>query len=190
MAEEQEKSFQERLFGELDAPGSFSNSKEYRNYRSSLIQKETYESLQREDLMYQKFITQTYGSYENFLQQNKLLQNISIFDPTVDYIVDVTVVTEEAFFKTDHISSQEVILENLSGLCTVWFTKRNGSVRKLNCTLDTKYLPTKEYRTRSGFFSPMAGDRVGVWDLTEGGWKSFYMNSVIKFVRDDTSGIE
>lgn len=190
MAKENEKTFQERLFGELNAPGSFSNSKEYRDYRRSLIQKETYDTLQKEDLMYQKFIAQTYGSYDNFLQQNNLLQDINVFDPTVDYNIDVTIITEEAFFKTDHISSQEVILENLSGLCTVWFTKRNGTVRRLSCTLERKYLPTKDYNTRSNFFSPMAGDRVGVWDVNEGGWKSFYMSSVIKFVRDDTSGIE
>lgn len=190
MAKENEKTFQERLFGELNAPGSFADSKEFKDYRSSLIQKETYDTLQKEDLMYQRFLTQTYGSYDNFLQQNKLLQDITVFDPTIDYIVDVTVITEESFFKTNHISSQEVILENLSGVCSVWFTKRNGMVRKLNCSLDRKYLPTKEYGTRAGFFSPMAGDRIGVWDLTEGGWKSFYMNSVIKFVRDDTTGIE
>jgi hypothetical protein len=115
---------------------------------------------------------------------------LAIFDPTTDYIVDVTIIKEDAFYKTNHISSQEIILENLSGVCSVWFTKKNGSTRRLNCTLDTKYMPGKEFNTRANFFSPMAGDRVGVWDINEQRWKSFYMNNVFKFVRDDTSGIE
>jgi hypothetical protein len=36
----------------------------------------------------------------------------------------------------------------------------------------------------------MAGDRIGVWDLNEQAWKSFYMSTVIKFVRDDTTDLE
>jgi hypothetical protein len=36
----------------------------------------------------------------------------------------------------------------------------------------------------------MRGDRILIWDLNENGWKSFYMERVIKFVRDDTIGLE
>jgi hypothetical protein len=187
---EDQNNLQQRLQSELNSPGSFYKTKEQKDYRASLLQKQTYSSLVNDDLMYQKFITQNYGSYENFLQQNKILQDITVFDPTVDYLLDVTIVTEDAYFKTDHISTQELIMENLSGLCTVWFTKKDGSTRKLSCTLEKQYMPTKEYGVRSQFFSPISGDRVGVWDVNEQAWKSFYMSRVFKFVRDDTSGIE
>lgn len=188
--EENQNNFEERLSSELNAPGSFFNTKEQKEYRSSPLQKETYERLQRNDILYQKFIIQTYGSYENFLQQSKIMQDINVYDPTIDYIMDVTVVTENAFFKTNHISSQEIIMENMSGLCSVWFTKQNGTARRLNCTLDSKYMPTKEYDIRSRFFSPLPNDRIGVWDVNQQKWKSFYMKNVFKFVRDDTSGVE
>lgn len=188
--EENQNNFEERLSSELNAPGSFFNTKEQKEYRRSYLQKQTYDNLQRDDLLYQKFITQTYGSYDNFLQQTRIAQDISVYDPTMDYILDVTVITDDTFFKTDHISSQEIIMENLSGICSVWFTKKDGSSKRLNCTLDRKYLPTKEYNTRVNFFSPMPGDRIGVWDLNEQKWKSFYMGKVFKFVRDDTSGLE
>lgn len=187
---EEVNNFQQRIQTELNSPGSFYQTKIAKEYRSSVLQKQTYEALIKDDLMYQKFIIQNYGSYENFLQRNKLLQDITVFDPTVDYLLDVTVITEDAYFRTNHISTQELIMENLSGLCTVWFTKKNGSTRKLSCTLEKQYMPTKEYGVRSQFFSPISGDRVGVWDVNEQAWKSFYMSRVFKFVRNDTSGIE
>jgi hypothetical protein len=82
-------------------------------------------------------------------------------------------------------------MENLSGVCTIFFTKKtNGMTRRLTCTLNEQYMPTSEFSNRSNFFSPMGGDRIGVWDINEQAWKSFYMSSVFKFVRDDTVGNE
>lgn len=187
MEEEKNYNF---LDQEFTAPGSLLNSKEQRDYRATQLQKQTYDKLQKNDIAYQRFLSNIYGSYENFIQQNKLLREINVFDPTVDFITDVTVVTENAFYKTNHISSQEVIMENLSGVCTVWFTKNDGSTRRLTCTLESKYMPSLEYEVRTNFFSPMAGNRIGVWDINQQAWKSFYMSRVFKFVRDDTVGIE
>ena len=159
-------------------------------YSGSKLQKETYEKLEKQDALYDQFIKTTYGSYENYYQVNKIFQGISVYDPTVDYIMDVTVITEEQSYKTDHISSQEVIMEALSGVCTVVFMKVDGSVGRITGTLDKKAMPTSEYETRRNFFSPLAGDRIVMWDINKQDWRSFYMDRVIKFIRDDTVALE
>jgi hypothetical protein len=108
-----------RLSKELNETDLFA-SKSVLPYTGSNLQKATYESLQYKDRLYRQFITNTYGSYENFLNLNRMNLDINVFDPTRDYIMDVTVIKKDTAFKTDHISTQEVILENLSGICTVY----------------------------------------------------------------------
>jgi hypothetical protein len=81
-------------------------------------------------------------------------------------------------------------MENLSGVCSIWFLKRNGNTRRLNCTLSSLSIPSGEFDTRNKFFSPMANARVGVWDLNEQKWKSFYMGNVFRFIRDDSESLE
>jgi hypothetical protein len=160
-------------------------------YGGSSLQKQTYDDLQKEDIEYQKFITRTYGSYDNFLTIKNINTESTVFNPGSDYIIETTVITEDKELKTDHISSDEILLEMLSGVCTVFFIKKTtGSSRKLTCTLQEKYIPSTQKKTRQNFFSPMAGDRIGVWDLNQRTWKSFYMSNVFKFVRDDTTDLE
>lgn len=159
-------------------------------YLGSEVQTRTYERVQKSDAMYQQFIRQNYGSYENFLQANKINQAAQVYDPTVDYIMDVRVVTEDQSYESDHISTQEVIMEALSGVCTVVFMKKDGSVGRITGTLDPDYIPQSESATRRQLFSPQRGDRVIMWDLNKQDWRSFYMDKVIKFVRDDTIGLE
>jgi hypothetical protein len=191
MSKKEEQKFSEQITQELNNPyGGISVAKSISQYRGSKIQQETYDTLEQEDRMYQAFIAKTYGSYQNFLTQNKLNQAIEVFDPGIHYIMDATIIKKDAAYKTDHLSAQEVILENLSGVCSVWFTKMDGSTRKLTCTLQPGFMPSTETNNRLGFFGPMRGDRIGAWDIIEGGWKSFYMSKVFRFVRDDTTGVE
>jgi hypothetical protein len=179
-----------RLSKELNETDAFA-SKAVLPYTGSTLQKATYECLQYKDRLYQQFITNTYGSYENFLNLSKINLDINVFDPTSDYIMDVTVIKKDTAFKTDHISAQEVILENLSGVCTVFFVKNDGSSRKITCTLESSAIPSgKQREDRLNFFRPLAGDRIGVWDLNSQSWKSFYMSRVFKFIRDDSQSIE
>lgn len=159
-------------------------------YAGSELQLETYKRLETQDRIYRQFIVNNYGSYENYLQQNKIGQSFSIFDPSIDYIMDVTVVTKDTSYKTDHISSQEVIMEALSGVCTVVFMKIDGSVGRITGTLDKTPIPSSQYETRANFFNPLPGDRIVMWDLNKKGWRSFYMDRVLKFVRDDTIDLE
>jgi hypothetical protein len=104
--------------------------------------------------------------------------------------MDVTVITKDAYYKTDHISASEVIMESMSGICSYNFIKKDGTTSKVNGTLDIKYLPSKELQTRTNFFSPLAGDRIVVWDIAKQHWASFYMSKMFKFVRDDTTDLE
>lgn len=182
--------FNQRISEELNTPSSFASSPSVVSYRTSPLREETYSSLEKKDLQYEKFITRLYGSYENFLKQSKIYEPIDVFDPTRDYHLDVTVVSESSAYKSDHMSPQEMIMELLNGVCTVWFTKVNGQTRRLTCTLQANYLPSDARRIRGEFFSPMFGDRIGVWELNEQTWKSFYMNRVFKMVRDDSTSLE
>lgn len=159
-------------------------------YTGSSLQKETYERLQRNDRFYQRFITENYGSYENYLVQTRVGQASSSFDPTIDFVMDVTVITKEHAYKSDHISSQEVIMEALSGVCSIIFMKVNGSVGKIVGSLESQYIAPTELQNRFKFFSPLARNRIVMWDINKQGWRSFYMENVIKFVRDDTTDLE
>ena len=159
-------------------------------YSGSRLQAETYEKLEREDMLYDQFIKTTYGSYQNFYAANKINQGSSIYDPTIDYIMDVTVITENESFKTDHISSQEVIMEALSGVCTVVFMKMDGSVGRITGTLDSKAVPTTERQARRNCVRPLRGDRIVMWDINKQDWRSFYMDRAFRFVRDDTIALE
>lgn len=159
-------------------------------YVGSQLQKQTYESLQKQDLLYKKFITENYGSFENYLQANKINQDIAVFDPIRDFMMDVTVVTKDQRYKSNHISAQELLMEALSGICTTIFVKTDGSVGRLTGTLQENAIPGKDQDTRVNFFSPLPNSRIVMWDITKQGWRSFYMSKALRFVRDDTIDLE
>lgn len=159
-------------------------------YSGSNYQLKTYDKLIDDDEVYRKYITSVYGSYENYKTLNRVFTKGSVFDPSTDYLMDVTVITEEEYFKTDHISASEVIMESLSGICSYNFIKKDGTTAKVNGTLSEQYIPSSQWQTRTNFFSPLANDRVVVWDINKQHWASFYMSKMFKFVRDDTTDIE
>lgn len=159
-------------------------------YMGSRKQIETYQRLVEKDKNFAEYIAETYGSYENYLRTQKIVESESVYDPTIHYIIDVRIKTEEKSYNTDHISAEEVIMEALSGVCTVVFMKNDGSVRRLTGTLQGKIIPVKERSVRRRAFAPLQGDRILMWDLNESAWKSFYMERVIKFIRDDSIGLE
>lgn len=190
MAEKNEKSLDQQITSELLSPYSFVASKSIVDYRQSPLQKFTYQQTATEDEDYQRYIIKQYGSYESFTRLKKVTQDIHVFDPSTDYLMDVTVIKKDTAFKTDHISAQEALLENLSGICSVWFVKNDGSTKRLNCTLKRDLVPEGEQETRSSFFIPQKNARIGVWDINEQKWKSFYMGRAFKFVRDDSTTLE
>lgn len=159
-------------------------------YWGSQYQRMQYEELKKKDPLYERFIIQTYGSYANFEQTNKVGEALDVFNPYIDYKIDVTIITNDKFYKTDHISPYEIISEAMSGVCSVDYITVKGKANRLVGTLFKKLILPSKAIERTNFFFPLSGNRVGMWDLVKQDWSTFYMNRVIRFVRDDTTGLE
>lgn len=193
MAEEISGSkFNEELSQQLDKAmqDNFFSREFGGEYSGSRIQSEKYKSLEKKDDEYRKYIFDNFGSYENYLKLSRIDEGTNVFNPETDYIIDVQIVTPEKSYRTDHISSEQVIMEALGGVCTVIFMKVNGTVGRITGTLEKKYIPSKQLSVRRKVFSPQRGDRIIMWDINKQDWRSFYMQFVIKFIRDDTIGLE
>jgi hypothetical protein len=78
---------------------------------------------------------------------------------------------------------KERILSSLrSRACTVTFEKKDGSIRKMNCTLSKELMPNLEtdnpQEKRKRAENP---EVLPVYDLESNGWRSFRWDSVIDF---------
>lgn len=63
-----------------------------------------------------------------------------------------------------------------SAIGTVVFEKVDGTLRTMRCTLQEDYLPTTENKSEK---KKAANDEVlCVWDLDNGGWRSFRLDSI------------
>ena len=81
------------------------------------------------------------------------------------------------------MNKQELLCTLQSGAALVTFTKKDGSVREMKCTLKLDMIPTdlhpkvkeateiKEEKEES--------DQIRVYDLDKQGWRSFNFSSVI-----------
>ena len=85
-----EEAMQKDFLNEKSAQG------EKQKYDGSAYQIQTYENLESRDPLYARYISQTYGSYNNFLFTNQLVETQSpVFDPRYDRRVDVTIITKD-----------------------------------------------------------------------------------------------
>ncbi len=170
---------------------SYKGTPAQESYLGSKKQEEDYEKVSEEDDEFKSFIKKQYGSFERFKSESGISRKSSVFDPVTDYTVDVTIITSEKdIYTSDHISSSEVLLESLSGLCTFFYIKIDGTSGRTTGTLSSKFIPDSEIDNRSNFFRPLRGNRIVVWDTNKQRWNSFYMSRLIKFVRDETSGLQ
>lgn len=159
-------------------------------YSGSEKQKQLYESVLSEDAQFKTYIEKTYGTYDAY-KKKKNVSFSSEFDPSTDYIVDVSVIGEDrSVYSSDHISADEVVIELLTGVCTFYYVKVNGASGKSMGSLNMTYLPDDQYYTRRNFFSPLPGDRIVLWDISKQKWNSFYMSRLIKFIRDEKSDLQ
>jgi len=64
-----------------------------------------------------------------------------------------------------------------AGIISVKFTKKDGSLRSMRCSLQEKYLPPlmgdAETTTKDN------PDVLAVWDIDVNGWRSFRIDSVM-----------
>jgi hypothetical protein len=183
------KSVEEAMDKDL-FPSKF-NLGENQKYQGSDEQLRIYETLEFKDPAYTRYIIQNYGSYDNFLRMNKIHRTThETFDPRFDFRADVTVITSQKNLKSDHISAMELIMEALTGICTVDYLDKTGNSKRLMGSLNQSVLPPNKSPERFNFFGPLPGNRIALFNLVKKDWSSFYMTNLIRFVRDDTIGIE
>lgn len=63
----------------------------------------------------------------------------------------------------------------------VEFTKADGSTRKMNCTLDPKYLPEQKPQDPDKPKKEPNLEIIPVWDIEADGFRSFRLDSITKF---------
>jgi hypothetical protein len=173
-----------------DRLGDLSSIGERKEYRGSAYQLKTYESLEN-DPLYTRFLTLNYGSFKNFLFAFQIEETQSpIFDPRYDVQADVTVITKNVYYKSSHISPMEMILEAMTGVCTVDVLNKTNNSMKLTGTLKKELILPDRAAERYNFFSPLPGNRIVMWNMVKQKWSSFYMNKLIRFIKDDSTDLE
>jgi len=65
-------------------------------------------------------------------------------------------------------------------ICQVNFTKKDGTVRKMLCTLSPEILQEQKLDEQSQTRKSNP-DVISVWDLENSGWRSFRKDSVVDF---------
>lgn len=77
---------------------------------------------------------------------------------------------------------KETIKEKLrQGSVTVEFTKADGTVRKMICTLQEHVIPPAEPK-KTERVKKENDDVLAVWDLEAQGWRSFRFDSILSVV--------
>jgi hypothetical protein len=72
---------------------------------------------------------------------------------------------------------EEVASGLKSAIATVVFEKADGTLRTMRCTLMESYLP-EATENKTGRKKAHNDEVVSVWDLENGGWRSFRLDSI------------
>lgn len=161
-----------------------------KDYLQSELRKNKYENLAKEDEGLSEFLRSTYGSPELFLEFNTELTSARIFNPGVDYNVEVEVFTDDDYYVSNFISSTEAFFEILGGVCTVQYYKVDGRADQMMVTLKRDLIPPSQLETRLQAFGTMGSKRLLVWNLQKEQWVSFYMKNLRRFIRNDTTDLQ
>lgn len=78
--------------------------------------------------------------------------------------------------------NREIREQLYTGVCEVTFTKVNGEVRTMPCTLDRELLPPEPLREfhETRIYKP---ETLSVWCLDKMEWRSFRIANVTRIVR-------
>ena len=88
-------------------------------------------------------------------------------------------------------SPSQIISELRKGVCVVWFGRKTypqGVTRRMTCTLDESKFSGK-YQGRPPTQSRKPG-LIPVWDLDASNWRSFYLRSVTRLVRNEETDVQ
>jgi len=78
---------------------------------------------------------------------------------------------------TAEINRTSVVEMLRQGIVNIKFTKKNGDVRNMKCTLVSAFIP-EEKRAR-GVLGPVDESVVRVYDVDSDGWRSFTLANVL-----------
>ena len=90
--------------------------------------------------------------------------------------------------KGKEMTRDEMINELREGVCTVTFTKKNGEERIMDCTLDMNVIPEADKPKTDGNVSEGVEatiSAVKVYDVKASGWRSFLVDNVSKFKKNE-----
>lgn len=81
------------------------------------------------------------------------------------------------------IFSKEYMIPYLKeGICTVTFEKKDGTIRKMKCTLNKEFIPSLEIHEEAQRKKRIENSNVlSIYDVENNEWRSFRLNSVIEF---------
>lgn len=69
---------------------------------------------------------------------------------------------------------QKLVEELKTGVFSIEFTKKDGTLRKMRCTLNSKYLPEVETTSTRR----QSENTVSVWSVDDNGWRSFVVENL------------
>jgi len=84
----------------------------------------------------------------------------------------------------DNVNAQirEKYLKNLrEGVCSVTFTKKDGTERQMLCTLDMSNVPEQDVPKSDGNNTAVTTEALRVYDTEKEAWRSFRLDSVKEF---------
>ena len=87
------------------------------------------------------------------------------------------------------LQTKPKVVESLrSAICTVEFTKKDGTSRLMECTLDQQYLPAQEVVTESTVSKkprkPLPDNLIRVYDIDVAGWRTINLDTINVFIQN------
>ena len=79
------------------------------------------------------------------------------------------------------LTRADMVYHLSKGNCTVTFTKANGDIREMVCTLNSNFIPTEALPKNPS--AEYTEDIIKVYDIIAAGWRSFRVDSVQTFKR-------
>ena len=78
------------------------------------------------------------------------------------------------------LTKEEIVAALKANICTVTFTKVNGEIRTMPCTLKEDIVPAYERKTPVKEATAKESATLSVWCTDKGAWRSFRVDSVTK----------
>jgi hypothetical protein len=94
-----------------------------------------------------------------------------------------------ASFEVRKALRDRMIEELQKGVCTVVFTKSDGSERIMHATLQESFLPPPAPVKEGAKPREPNFEIVNVWDTDESGWRSFRLDRLIEFAFPLSEGV-